>query len=301
MLSNLNSELINEFDRALFILNTKINPNNPQIEDINIVENIISNSKVLQKFKQHLLEQLYDGEGYFYCDLNSITKAVDEAKLINFLILCCVGQPIWLFKDAPLWFELQVKPEVDPIRTHGTGKNPLHTDLLVFEYLPDVISFHCIRKDPQGGGDTLLCDMTKILNFLSVEEIDLLSLNIYKYWKDEGIDVLGNSMSSFSIIKDRIIRYTSKMKKHLYAHSADVLTHEGLSYVEKLIALFEKLDLLIDNNMEEIKLEAGHLMLFNQLRFTHGRGELGSNQQDISKVERRLISQSYVHRKAVFL
>lgn len=299
-LSELDEHIKIELVKILRELKNEIKPHNPTYANYLDIKNIAEKNEILRGFGEFMRYTIFSPleNGYYYCDLNCLLESTDDLKILNFLMLCLTGEPIWLYDNKPLWFELKVKLNADPGRTHGIGENQLHVDLLTFKKPPKIISFHCIRKDPLGGGQTLLTDMYKVIEGIDKTDIDILSKDFYKYWIDEGINVLGDKLEKFPIIdiddEEYILRFTSKMYPHLQKDNV-VLTAEGEKEKHKVIKAFRNLQELSEKNKTRILLEPGQFLFFNQLRFTHGRSVLGSGQENLLGNKTRLISQSYAY------
>ncbi|CAM3772229.1 TauD/TfdA family dioxygenase [Mesobacillus zeae] len=297
----LESTVCDELIKGLVILQD-IDPASPRKENLAAVRELINENRILAEFCNDLKNSILSTQekGYFLLDSNKIVNSDEEARLLNFLLVCCAGEPIWLFNDESFWFELGVKLDADPGRTHGVGENKLHVDMVGYSRVPRLISFHSMRKDLNGGGMTLLADMEKAIGFLSDEDIKLLSSPHFKYWHDEGVREVGTGLDQFPVIDHnslagrRVYRFTSKMDQH-FEKEGLVLTHEGEQKKQKIIGSFTRLSEAAEKVREEFVLQPGQILIFDQLRFVHGRGVLGPNQQAIPEDKRRLISQCYAH------
>ncbi|MCK0473044.1 TauD/TfdA family dioxygenase [Halalkalibacter sp. APA_J-10(15)] len=295
--------LSNEFKfqliNSLNIFRNIIDPYNPKEEIIpTIKENIQANfpAEEIEKLKSNVVNE--DGSGYVFIDLKELCSNYEELLIMNFILLNIIGKPLWHKENNPIWFNLKVKTDVNPIRTHGVGKNPLHMDFLTFESYPKVISFLSVRRDPLMGGGSLLCDMKKVFSKLNKRENALLKSKLFKYWIDKDIVNLGKALENFSIIENKdgneVYRYTEKMLPHL-EDGRDVLNEEGLIHKEELINIFNKIKKISEKYTLEILLEPYQTLIFNQQRIAHGRSPLGENQNNLNEDQMRLIVQTYLN------
>lgn len=290
-----------ELTNVLPDLKGKVDPDLSNGNFVEYVEMLIDNSKGLQQLKKKLLEIIFgpNNNGYFLADLSVISQDLNDRKLINFLLLCCVGKPIWLADNEPLWFELKVKTDVDAGKTHGIGENKLHMDMVGYSHIPRVISLHSVRKDIHGGGASFLADLNKAVNLLSEEDIKILRSKFFKYWGDDGARNVGENLESFSIIdtenytNETIYRFTSKA--YYFMEKDLVFSEEGLKNKESAVSSFKRLWIAAEAIKEQLILQPGQFLMFNQLRLAHGRGVLGPFQVDIPENERRSLLQAYAH------
>lgn len=89
------------------------------------------------------------------------------------------------------------------------------------------------------------------------------------------------------------MRFTSKMLPHLehgqLADGADP---------QKITSAFRALADAACRHREQVRLAPGQLLVFDQLRWAHGRMPLGDGQAQIPSARRRLLRQTYVQGSA---
>src|SRR5580658_24313 len=197
------------------------------------------------------------------------------------------------------WSDLGVRPEANPMRTHGIGENPLHIDLVDREYPPRYIAFYCVRNDPKAGGATALSDLRAAVRQLDGEDRAVLSEAAFHYWTDEGVCGVGDPLPSFPIIPAEaepgseagaVVRFTSKMLPHLRQGE---LVDPRVSAVAAAEA-FDRLVGIARSATDTYPLHPGQMMIFDQYRYAHGRMPLGPGQDDLPDTSRRLLKQAYV-------
>lgn len=211
-------------------------------------------------------------------------------------LLSALGPVLSVYPSDGCWSDLEVRTGVDPARTHGVGENRLHVDLVDRELSPRYIALYCVREDPRGGGASALSDLWAAVGDLTVTDRDLLSRPAFSYWTDEGVHGVGESLSRFAVLPQRIdagtpIRFTSKMLPHL--RRGDLVEADS----DTVPFITEAFDRLVDSAYQRrttIRLAPGQLLVFDQWRYAHGRLPLGRGQEAVPAGQRRLLKQSYV-------
>ena len=302
--SKLGKKFLEEYKRNEELITENLEDTVFSVEKDRIIKNFIKSNPYFsdksEKFRRELLDK--DEKGYLLFDLNEIEENIESHKKLNLFLMYLCGSPIWLYPEGEIWFNLKVKLDADPGRTHGVGENRLHVDLVGYSKLPRIISLYSIRKDKHGKGSSLLSDLNKVLSELDNKDRELLNKNFFKYWPDKGVLNVGDNLNSFSIIdkdenNDEFFRFTSKM-----SHSMEELLEERKVFSElakgkhdEIIDAFKRFSEKAESFKMSTVLEPGELLIFNQVRLAHGRGELGENQSSIPVNERRRIRQCYAH------
>ncbi|MGY1897950.1 TauD/TfdA family dioxygenase [Nocardia gipuzkoensis] len=209
-------------------------------------------------------------------------------------LLSSLGTLLSIYPSDGCWSDLGVRLDADPIRTHGTGENPLHIDLVDREFPPKYIALYCIRNDPHGGGATMLSDLWAAYGGLAEEDRSVLSEDLFSYWTDEGAHGVGNSLPTFPVLPSAlragtVIRFTGKMATHL---------HHGLladpTILPAASAAFDRLVEHVNHHALDYLLKPGQMIVFDQRRYAHGRRALGHRQDRVDVDSRRLLKQAYV-------
>lgn len=209
-------------------------------------------------------------------------------------LLSALGAVLSIYPADGCWSDLSVRLDADPIRTHGTGENPLHIDLVDREHPPRYIALYCVRNDPLGGGATALSDLWAASTELSAADRAVLSEAAYSYWADEGVYGVGASVPKFRIIPPdlqpgTVIRFTAKMLPHL--RRGDLVEPRLRATAA---AAFGRMVLSARQNAWRTVLRPGQMIVFDQFRYAHGRMPLGKGQETVPLTSRRLLRQAYV-------
>ncbi|WP_086796941.1 TauD/TfdA family dioxygenase [Streptomyces caniscabiei] len=211
-------------------------------------------------------------------------------------LLSSLGPVLSVYPDDGCWSDLSVRTDVDPGRTHGTGENRLHVDLVDRAESPRYIALYCVRADPAGGGASALSDLWAAAEALTLTDRNLLSQPVFRYFADEGVHGVGESLPQFAVLPQCLdghapIRFTSKMLPHL--QRGELLTsvdHAAPSIAEA----FSRLVDAAHQYRATVRLAPGELLVFDQWRYAHGRMPLGAKQDALPLQERRLLKQTYV-------
>ncbi|MFF3137688.1 TauD/TfdA family dioxygenase [Streptomyces mirabilis] len=211
-------------------------------------------------------------------------------------LLSSLGPVLSVYPDDGCWSDLSVRPDADPGRTHGTGENRLHVDLVDRAASPRYIALYCVRADPAGGGASALSDLRAAAEALTGADRDLLRHPVFRYFADTGVHGVGESLAQFAVLPQHPddpapIRFTSKMLPHL--QHGELLT-AGSHRSSSIAAAFRRLVEAAYQYRDTVRLAAGQLLVFDQWRYAHGRMPLGQHQGALAPRERRLLKQTYV-------
>lgn len=211
-------------------------------------------------------------------------------------LLSTLGPVLSVYPDDGCWSDLTVRTDVDPARTHGVGENRLHVDLVDRELSPRYIALYCVRDDPREGGASALADLWAAADDLTVADRALLSRPVFSYWADEGVHGVGESLSCFAVLPERVdggtpIRFTSKMLPHLRRGE---LVEADSSTAPYITEAFDRFVSAAYEHRTTVRLAPGQLLVFDQWRYAHGRMPLGRGQEDVPADQRRLLKQGYV-------
>ncbi|MGH3915615.1 MAG: hypothetical protein ACRDTC_19745 [Pseudonocardiaceae bacterium] len=211
-------------------------------------------------------------------------------------LLSSLGTVISVYPYDGCWSNLGVRIEANPARTHGTGENPLHVDLVDRTGMPRYIALYCMRDDVLGGGASALSDLWASVGDLTAQDHEVLSQPIFTYWHDRGVHGVGRSLDRFAILPDSIgpgatIRFTSKMYPHLRQGG---LVEPGRCSTSTVVRAFGRLNDNVHAMRETYRLKPRQLLLFDQRRYAHGRMSLGEGQASVPHGSRRLLKQAYV-------
>jgi alpha-ketoglutarate-dependent taurine dioxygenase len=211
-------------------------------------------------------------------------------------LLSSLGPVLSVYPDDGCWSDLSVRTDADPGRTHGTGENRLHVDLVDRAQSPRYIALYCVRADPAGGGASALSDLWAAAEALTATDRELLRQSVFGYFADKGVHGVGESLSRFAVLPHRLdgrapIRFTSKMLPHL--QRGELLEPDGHP-ASSLAAAFGRLVDAAYQHRATVRLAPGELLVFDQWRYAHGRMPLGQGQATLAPQERRLLKQTYV-------
>jgi hypothetical protein len=265
------------------------------------VKKVLDKNTNLFHFSKIVKNELYHSSGMGYVVLNLSIFRNNGYSLNDISSMLCFicGKPFLLYEDKPFWLPLGVDLNAAPNRTHGVGCNPLHIDLISREKPPEIIVFLGKRSDPLGGGYTELADLKEASKELNKEEIKLLNMPIFTYWKDHNVCNVGKHINYFSIIPNNVnsefIRYTAKMIPHLDG-SNKVIKSDLVHLTDKVKEALKNFEKILSSKKQKLLVEKDHLLIFNQKKFAHARTKLGQEQSSVTDNERRLIFQSYIQK-----
>jgi alpha-ketoglutarate-dependent taurine dioxygenase len=211
-------------------------------------------------------------------------------------LLSSLGTVLAVYPHLGPWSDLAVRTEVDPGRTHGTGENKLHIDMVERDLTPRIIALYCVREDPAGGGASALADMWAAVDALAAVDREILQRRAYSYWADEGVHGVGKSLERFAIVPEHLewgfpVRFTTKMGPHL---DKGELVDTALAPADQAGGAFDRLVAAVYAQRTTVRLRPGQLLIWDQQRYAHGRMPLGEGQAAIAEGERRLLQQAYV-------
>ncbi|MEU0038282.1 TauD/TfdA family dioxygenase [Streptomyces sp. NPDC006333] len=211
-------------------------------------------------------------------------------------LLSSLGTVLSVYPDDGCFSDLSVRTDADPGRTHGTGENRLHVDLVDRSDSPRYIALYCMRADPHGGGGSALSDLWAAAEALTPADRNLLRHPAFRYFTDEGVHGVGESIPRFAVLPPHLdgrtpIRFTSKMLPHLQrGELLDDHPHPAGAVAEAFGRLVEA----AVQYRTTVNLSPGELLVFDQWRYAHGRMPLGRDQAGLPPEQRRLLKQAYV-------
>lgn len=224
--------------------------------------------------------------GYLVLDgLFCSQLSIDEDLVLPTALCALVGHPFRVFTRWDLWLPVAVDLNTAPQRFGGVGYNPFHIDVVNSERRPAHFSFFCVRRDPAGGGQTILSNLHRALDALTCKEREYLSRPIFREGQFYALSGVGRERNPFPIIEDLPdgvprIRFTAKMLPEL---TADIDARP-----------LQKLNRILTEQQELFELMPGQLLIVNQRVLAHGRLALGPNQQCVPENARRLLWQLYI-------
>lgn len=265
------------------------------------IKTVLDKNSSLRHFSKLVKNELYHptGIGYIVLNLSIFRNLGCNINDISRILCFTCGKPFLLYKNKPFWLPLGVDLNADHNRTHGVGYNPLHIDLVNRERPPEMITFLGKRTDPLGGGYTELANLNETAQELGKEELQLLSMPIFKYWKDYNVCNVGKHINYYPIIPNDknlgFIRYTTKMIPHLDG-SDKVIKSDMVHLTKKIRKALENFEAILKSKRKTFLVEKDNLLIFNQRFFAHSRTKLGQEQSSVAADERRLIFQGYIHK-----
>ncbi|MFJ1795327.1 TauD/TfdA family dioxygenase [Kitasatospora griseola] len=242
-------------------------------------------------FAEHITGE---GDGRALVAFDPVDHRLNQELALS--LLSALGPVLAVYPADGCWSSLKVRTEADPGRTHGTGENRLHVDLVDRDLIPRYIALYCERDDPAGGGASALADLWAAAAELSDAERALLQQPVFRYWTDEGVHGVGRGLERFAVLPEQLepglpIRFTSKMHPHLLR--GELVDGTDADRQEAATA-FGALAEAVLRHRAEIRLRPGQLLVFDQLHWAHGRMPLGEGQETIEPGQRRLLRQTYV-------
>lgn len=199
-------------------------------------------------------------------------------------LLSCFGTPIKVFdNEYGHWRKIDVDVNRPASKSRGIGNLPLHMDFVNAENPPDLVSLFCVRRDPAGGGNSLISRHIGFEKELSTRSIKLLKQKIFHDGKVINLSNIGKDINPFSVYCQTSrwrFRYTSNLL-HLHL-PVDVL--QALNELEEFLSA----------STYQVELCENQMLLIDQHYALHGRESLGGNQAEIPTACRRLVHHSFV-------
>ncbi|MFE7133536.1 TauD/TfdA family dioxygenase [Streptomyces sp. NPDC057638] len=211
-------------------------------------------------------------------------------------LLSALGPVLGVYPADGCWSALRVRTDADPNRTHGTGENRLHADLVDRELIPRHIALYCEREDPFGGGASALADLWAAVGELTRAERELLARPVFSYFTDDGVHGVGDPVERFPVLSSAAdpaagpVRFTAKALPHL---ERGELLHTGPGDAAPTVAAYRRLAQAALAHRTTVRLAPGQLLVFDQWRHAHGRMPLGPGQHRLPEDGRRLLWQTY--------
>lgn len=229
--------------------------------------------------------------------LVSFTDSADHPRNLELALglLSSLGPVLAVYPQDGCWSPLSVRTDVDPNRTHGTGENRLHVDLVDRALIPRYIALYCERDDPRGGGASALVDLWAAAGELTATERELLARPVFSYFTDHGVHGVGTCLGRFPVLAsaDDVtagpVRFTAKALPHL---ERGELLHTD--HAAPTVVAYGRLTEMALAHRMTVRLRPGELLVFDQWRHAHGRMPLGPGQHRLPEDGRRLLQQTYV-------
>ncbi|MFB7176892.1 TauD/TfdA family dioxygenase [Streptomyces sp. NPDC056257] len=232
-----------------------------------------------------------EGGGYAVLRLGNLAKALGGADEETFLRVATgfaaeVAIPFSPFPRWPLWKQIGVKIDKDPGKSSGIGYNAFHMDVVNGTLPPDYTTLLCVRRDPLGGGPSILSDAHAAVSRLSEDARALLAEKAYHYGTFFDLHGVGEEYTLFPILDgsapgEGFVRFTAKMLER---------SRLGREHADAAGKLAEELV----RGQVTFMLEPGDYLIVNQRRFLHGREALHSGQATIPVADRRLLLQLFL-------
>ncbi|MEY2226844.1 TauD/TfdA family dioxygenase [Streptomyces sp. BF23-19] len=229
-----------------------------------------------------------EGGGFAVLRLGSLAKALGGADDERFLRLATafaveVAVPFSPFPRWPLWKDIGVKIDKDPGKSSGIGYNAFHMDLVNGTLPPDYTTLLCVRRDPLGGGPSILSDGHAAVSRLSEDCRALLAEAAYHYGTFFDLHGVGEEYAQFPVLDgpNGFVRFTAKMLER---------SQLGQAHADAARQLAEELV----RGQVSFMLESGDYLIVDQRRFLHGREALQDGQEKIAATDRRLLLQLFL-------
>ncbi|MER6230987.1 TauD/TfdA family dioxygenase [Streptomyces sp. NPDC001616] len=231
-----------------------------------------------------------EGGGYAVLRLGNLAKALgtDDGRFLRLAtgFAAEVAVPFSPFPRWPLWKDIGVKIDKDPGKSSGIGYNAFHMDLVNASLPPDYTTLLCVRRDPLGGGPSILSDAHAAVARLSQGCRTLLAELAYNYGTFFDLFGVGEEYKPFPILDGPdagagFVRFTAKMLER---------SELGQAHAQAARELAEELV----RGQVSFMLQPGDYLIVNQRRFLHGREALNSGQETVPVADRRLLLQLFL-------
>lgn len=235
-----------------------------------------------------------EGGGYAVLRLGNLAAALDgddgRFRRLVTAFASEVAVPFSPFPRWPLWKDIGVKVDKDPGKSSGIGYNAFHMDLVNATLPPDYTTLLCVRRDPLGGGPSILSDAHAAVARLSESSRTLLSEAAYHYGTFFDLFGVGEEYKPFPILENSgpgagFVRFTAKMLER---------SELGQAHADAVRELAEELV----RGQVSFMLQPGDYLIVNQRRFLHGREALNSGQESVPVADRRLLLQLFLRARA---
>ncbi|MET8695300.1 TauD/TfdA family dioxygenase [Streptomyces bauhiniae] len=236
-----------------------------------------------------------EGGGYAVLRLGNLAKAlgIDNGRFLRLATAFAtdVATPFSPFPRWPLWKDIGVKVDKDPGKSSGIGYNAFHMDLVNASRPPDFTTLLCVRRDPLGGGPSILSDAHAAVARLSEDCRALLAESAYHYGTFFDLFGVGEEYKPFPILGSSdpdggFVRFTAKMlsRSDLSRAHADAARRLAEELVQGQVSFM---------------LQPGDYLMVNQRRFLHGREPLHSGQNTVPAADRRLLLQLFLRARGL--
>lgn len=234
-----------------------------------------------------------EGGGYAVLRLGNLAKALGAGDRFRRLVTAFAAEvavPFSPFPRWPLWKDVGVKIDKDPGKSSGIGYNAFHMDLVNATLPPDYTSLLCIRRDPLGGGLSILSDAHAAVARLPEDSRALLAESSYHYGNFFDLFSVGEEYKPFPILNgsdpgEGFVRFTAKMLERSKLGQAHAAAAQELA------------DELVRGQVS-FMLQPGDYLIVAQRRFLHGREALHSGQEAVPAADRRLLLQLFLRAPA---
>jgi hypothetical protein len=224
--------------------------------------------------------------GFALVDMRCAMESKHPDPVVVATAICAlIGRPMKTITTRPLWKEARVSFDKDPNSFGGTGLLPLHIDHVNTTMPPDWTVLLCLRKDPRGGGATTIANLQMAVKALSPEEMRELEVAGFSEGQFYDLEGVGEELNPFPIL--------TQVQKGLWKvrYSGKILY--GIAPGRQKDVLL-KLERTLEESQEVIALDAGHLLIMNQLIVAHGRLPLGPGQSELPPNRRRFCRQGHL-------
>ncbi len=236
--------------------------------------------------KNQIIKSLHkDGFVVFNFGFNIQDHASSLSALERFLYPHFNTYPV--IEKQQGWCELAVNLTKERHRFGGSGYNPLHMDFVNTTKPPLYLCLCCFRKDPLGGGMTLLSPTVSVLRELTEKEKNILRKKIYSEGMFFNLINVGEEYKQFPIIDE-------SERLPWFRFSGKMLPPYGQPLNKKSTVLLRKIDFLLKKHLIKLMLNPGEVLILNQKLMLHGRSALGDDQAQLIPTERRLFYQGFL-------
>lgn len=137
--------------------------------------------------------------------------SIEEAQEYLMGLMTEFSDPIHVFKRHPFWKPIGVNASRPQGRSEGTGLNSLHIDCISSSRPPDYVVLLCIVRDPNGGGDSLICKAENAWPQLSRETRKCLTQSFIPAEPTYDLEEVGPGLSEYTITPDDLFfRYSGR-------------------------------------------------------------------------------------------
>jgi alpha-ketoglutarate-dependent taurine dioxygenase len=184
-----------------------------------------------------------------------------------------------------------VKPaqnmEGAPAASHGSKSqavSPIHTDAIQVRPRNRFLALACVENSRDKGAATVVLPLDDVLTAVSADDRELLSQPVYTFAKNAHGILQASTMAILEQVKDETgavlpaVRYSGKSLDIAFA-AGHVPPAANLGALERFHQVVAQ-----SAHTTEVWLEPGEMLVFDNARLLHGRGEIRGSERHLKRL-----------------